>query len=222
MPKDPQLPEIRLEIVEDVTPAQPPGFLRLVRRRIRAQYPDGTQSAPFVYDEVDREALDAVVIAAHYRTKMDRWIYLRSAIRPSVMLRDPRGAPDRAKTQVGLWELPAGLIEVDEQKSEAGAHASAVRELEEELGFRVTQAELRPLGPSLFPAAGITAERHFFFEVEVDPASRGEPELDGSPFEHGGVVAELRLEEALAWCRDGRIVDGKTEIGLRRLQERFR
>lgn len=222
MTPDRSLPDIRLELLEDVSPAQPPGFLRLVRRRFRARYPNGIESGPFLYDEVDRAALDAVVIAAHYPSKEgNSWVYLRSALRPPVVFRDRSRSPVASEDPAGsLWELPAGLVEVGEQTLE-GVQLSAARELQEELGFRLTPASLRPLGPSVFPAAGIIAERHFFFEAEVDPNSRTEPELDGSPLEQGGVVAALPLDAALAMCRDGRIVDSKTELGLRRLRERL-
>ena len=47
----PEPPAIRLEQVEDLSPAEQQGFLRLVRRRLIAQYPDGSRSLPFVYDE---------------------------------------------------------------------------------------------------------------------------------------------------------------------------
>src|SRR5688572_8747937 len=61
-----RLPDIRLELVEDLSPAASAGFLRLLRRRYRAHYPDGTASEPFLYDIIDRRAIDAVVLVAHY------------------------------------------------------------------------------------------------------------------------------------------------------------
>lgn len=216
------MPDIGLELLEDVSPPETPGFLRLLRRRFRARYPDGTYSASFVYDEVDRPAIDAVVIAAHYRTEDGTpWVYLRSALRPPLVFRDRRRSPVPSEDPEGsIWELPAGLVEIGEQTRE-GLGQSAKRELEEELGFSVSVSAIVALGPGLFPCAGVIGEKHFFFEVEVDPQTRREPGLDGSALEHGGVVAEVRLEEALAMCRDGRILDGKTEIGLRRLRERL-
>ncbi len=48
-----RFPPIVLELDEDLTPAAEPGFLRLLRKRYRAHYPDGTISRPFVYDSVD-------------------------------------------------------------------------------------------------------------------------------------------------------------------------
>jgi ADP-ribose pyrophosphatase len=213
-------PQIRLELIEDVSPAGPPGFLRLLRRRLRAIYPDGSKSAPFIYDEVDRKAIDAVVIAAHYRDQAGRrHVYLRSALRPPVVLRGRKRSPlPEADPESSIWELPAGLVEAGETTL-AGVRQAAARELEEELGFEVPAQALVELGPSTFPAPGVIAERHFFFAVEVDPGRRGTPSLDGSALEHAGEVVAIALEEALALCRSGDIVDAKTELALRRLQE---
>lgn len=217
---DVTLPDIRLELLEDVSPAQPPGFLKLVRRRLRAHYADGSTSSDFVYDEVDRRAIDAVVIVA-YRTEAERGVlvYLRSALRPPLVFRDAARSPVPELDPKGsIWELPAGLVEPDEQ-TPSGVRDSAARELAEEVGFQVTPHMLWALGPSTFPVPGIIAERHFFYAVAVDGVAAGEPALDGSALEKGGVVVAVPLSEALAMCRDGRIVDAKTEIGLRRLAE---
>jgi ADP-ribose pyrophosphatase len=219
---DAHLPDIRLELLEDVSPAHAPGFLRLVRRRLKAHYPDGTASEPFVYDEVDRRALDAVVVAAHYRASDGtRFVYLRSALRPPLVLRDRNRSPVPDLDPPGsIWELPAGLVETDEQSRE-GVKRCAARETEEELGFSLEASAFEELGPSVCPAPGFIAERHFFFVAEVDPAARREPGNDGSPLEHGGVVTAVSFEEARGLCRDGGFVDAKTELGVRRLLERF-
>ena len=218
----PSLPEIQLELLEDLSPSAPAGFLRLLRRRFVATYPDGSRSQPFVYDEVDRTAIDAVVIVAHFVAEGGaRHVYLRSALRPPVVFRDRARSPLPAHDPPGsIWELPAGLIETAEQSSR-GLRAGALRELFEELGFRGDPDALVELGPSTFPAPGIIAERHFYFALEVVPEQRAEPVLDGSALEHEGVVFSLPVDEALALCRSGGIVDAKTELGLRRLAERF-
>jgi ADP-ribose pyrophosphatase len=223
MPKSGTLsfPELSLELVEDLSPPGT-GFLRLVRRRYRALYPDGTRSDPFVYDAVDRAAIDAVVIAAHFvDARGQRRVFLRSAMRPPLTLRDRAVSPLPDEACDGaLWELPAGLVEPYERSAEGVARA-AQRELHEELGFAVPLESLHALGPSTFPAPGFVAERHFFFEVAVSPSERGEPSLDGSALERFGVVADVSLPEALAMCRAGEIEDSKTELTLRRLAERF-
>jgi ADP-ribose pyrophosphatase len=215
-------PDIRLEIVEDLS-SEGAGFLRIVRRRLRAHYPDGTSSPPFVYDEIDRAAIDAVVLAVHFLDPNGvRHVFLRSAVRPPVTFRDPaRSARPSIDPPGGfLWELPAGLVDADEQ-SEAGLRHAARREIREELGFEVNEAALSELGPSVFPVPAFISERHFFFEIEVDPNQRTEPSLDGSALEHAGAVVSLPVVEALDRCRRGEFQDGKTELCLRRLVERY-
>jgi len=215
-------PKIELTLLEDLSPPDQTGFLRLVRRRYRASYPDGTQSAPFLYDAVDRNAIDAVVIAAHFvAPDGTRWVFLRSALRPPLTLRNRAHSPLPDEACDGnLWELPAGLVEQSE-RTPAGVVRAAQRELHEELGFEVAVDALSPLGHSTFPAPGFVAERHFFFEVKVEPSERRAPLLDGSPLEHFGSVFELPLLEALELCRSGAIEDAKTELALRRLVEKL-
>lgn len=221
MPVLPEAPAIQLELVEDLSPADPKGFLRLLRRRYVARYPSGTTSDPFVYDAVDRRALDVVVIAAHYRQNGQIFVYVRSSVRPPLLLRGPGRLPLQAPASSGsLWELPAGLIEEDEQ-SPTGVQQAAARELNEELGFAVEPARLRSLGPNTFPAPGMIGEQHIYFEVEVDPTSRVDPTLDGSALEHGGAVVALPLEAALELCMNGQLQDGKSELALRRLRDRL-
>lgn len=216
--EDLSFPEVILEQLEDLSPDTGAGFLSLVRWRLRAHYPDGTSSEPFVYDAVERRSVDAVVIAAHFVRAGQAWVYLRSAVRPPLRFRDPTRSPVVEARTGWLWELPAGLIEA----SEAGAQGvleAARRELEEELGFQVETPELASLGHSTLPSPGVIGERHFFLSVAVEPARRGEPSLDGSALEHFGRVVAMPLERALELCRSGEIQDAKTELGLRRLSE---
>ncbi len=216
-----EFPRIELELLEDLTPPAEAGFLRLIRRRYRARYPDGSVSAPFVYDLIDRAAVDAVVLVAHYLDAAGvRRVFLRSCVRPPVGGRDARSPhPERDPAEGMLWELPAGLVEPTEQSSDGLVHA-AQRELAEELGFSVTPSAFSELGASVFPVPAMIAERLYFFEVTVDPAARGEPHLDGSALERFGAVVALPLVDALDRCRRGTLMDGKTELALRRLAER--
>jgi ADP-ribose pyrophosphatase len=215
----PELPTVTLQLVQDQSPPAPAGFLRLVRRCLVALDARGEVSSPFVYDEVDRAALDAVVIAAHYVLDGTRHVYLRSAARPPVLLREAnRNVGREYVTRNGLWELPAGLVEPGEA-SKTGVIQCAQRELKEELGFDVTIDRLLPLGPSTYPCPGVIAERHYFFHVSVRPDERREPTLDGSAIEKLGAIIEVPLDDALGWCRAGQLEDAKSELGLRRLAE---
>jgi len=131
--------------------------------------------------------------------------------------RSPR--PEQDPQHGWIWELPAGLIETSEQSPE-GLIRCAQRELEEELGFQVELSRLVELGASIFPVPAFIAERQFFFEVEVDPKQRREPTLDGSALERFGEVEAVPVSEVLELCRRGVLVDGKTELAVRRLIER--
>ena len=215
---DLSFPDLELELVEDISPAAPAGFLRLIRRRLRVKYPDGTRSAPFPYDEVDRRAIDAVVIAAHFVQDRQRWVYLRSALRPPLRFRDPTRSPGDERETGALWELPAGLIEPGEQ-STGGVLRAGCRELREELGFLALETDLQMLGPPVWPAPGVLGERLFFVQLAVRPERREEPSLDGSALEQHGRVVAVPLGHALELCRSGRIQDAKTELALRRLAE---
>lgn len=216
----PPLPKVELVQAEDLSPEDGGGFLRLRRRRLRLRRPDGSESAPFLYDSVDRRALDAVVVAAHYLdARGTRHVYLRSALRPPAALRPPECRPLPEKETLGsLWELPAGLVEPDECHAE-GLLRCASRELEEEVGFAVPPSRFSDLGSAAFPSAGVLGERHHFFQVEVAPDERGRPSEDGSVLEADAIVVAVPLVEALDLVRGGTIEDGKTEIGLRRLAE---
>jgi ADP-ribose pyrophosphatase len=217
----PPLPSIALSEIEDISPPDNAGgYLRLRRLRLAAEFPGHGASEPFVYDSVERTALDAVVIAAHFTREGERWVYLRSAVRPPAQLRPLAQRPLPEKDTLGvLWELPAGLVEAGEC-SAAGLVRTAARELEEELGFSVEVGRFEVLGPATFPSAGVIGERHHYFEVTVHPDARRTPAEDGSVLERHALIAAIPLSEALALCRRGEIEDSKTEIALRRLNER--
>jgi ADP-ribose pyrophosphatase len=204
----PRPPRIALAIARDRTSSSQAsgGFVDIRRVDLVARYPDGTQSAPFAYDVATRESLDAVVIAAFERRGGERHVYMRSATRAPLALREPEGAD--------LWEVPAGMIDPGEAPRE-----TAARELEEELGFRVPGSALVELGPWTIPLPGLIAERQHYFQVDVTRAERRPPRGDGSALERGAQIVALPLPSLLAHCRAGLIRDAKSELALRRLAE---
>jgi ADP-ribose pyrophosphatase len=206
----PALPKVELETVRDV-PASDVGFLSVKRRDlVLIHQPDGTKSTTFRYDVVERRALDASVMVAHYTDHQSGvlHVYLRSAIRPPVALRHI----EPAQLSSVLWEVPAGLIEPGEEP-----RAAAARELDEELGFAVKDEEMLPLGGWSFPAPGFIGEMHWFFHVQVDPTKKKDPGGDGSPLEEASLIIAVPLTRALEACVAGEIRDAKTEIALHRL-----
>jgi ADP-ribose pyrophosphatase len=199
----PELPKVELETMREARVGEG-GFLHLRRTELVAVQ-DGKRSAQFAYDAVDRRAFDAAVMVVHHVEGGRRHVWLRSCIRPPLVLRP-------GPLTAVLWEVPAGLVEPGESP-----RAAAAREIAEELGFHVPESALAELGPSAFPAPALIGEVHHFFHVEVDPTTRTEPAGDGSPLEAGATIASVPLDEALAACRRGDIRDEKTELALRRL-----
>jgi ADP-ribose pyrophosphatase len=218
----PAVPKVDLEVVSDLSPDQPPGFLQLQRRQLVAVGADQIPSRPFVYDQVSRRSIDAVIIVPYYRDETGQpFVYLRSAPRPPILLRPAETFPSpELVTRNGLWELPAGLVESDENHLD-GLVACAKRELLEELGFDVELSALSPLGKSTYPCPGVIGERHYFFAVSVDPQTRRQPELDGSPVEALGAIITVSLKDALRACETGELEDAKTELGLLRLSRKL-
>jgi 8-oxo-dGTP pyrophosphatase MutT (NUDIX family) len=197
------------------------GFVQLHRRRCRLRYASGEQSPPFTYDAAERKSFDAAVIVPHFDVGGEPWVALRSCIRPPIAFRALKFADAPELTLTNLWELPAGLID-EPGEVLAAARACAARELHEETGFAASAMDFTFLGGATFPLPGVIAERQYFLAVNVHPSDKETPGEDGSPLEGHGEVVFVSLAEALEACRDGRICDGKTELGLRRFEEAWR
>jgi ADP-ribose pyrophosphatase len=205
----PDTPKVELDVVLDRTvQTDKRGFLKVRSVDLVAKREDGTRSRSFPYDVLDRSAIDAAVMVAHHVVDGRVHVFLRSAVRPPLALRP------RDLVSPNGWELPAGLIEPDERPA-----AAAAREVEEELGFAVKEADMIPLGPPAYPAPGFIGELHYYFQVRVDPETRGTPGGDGSPLEEGARIESIALDDALEACRRGDVPDAKTELALRRLRE---
>lgn len=217
----PRLPGHKLRAVsEDAPRPAERGFIFVRRAQVVAEFANGEVSEPFSYDIADRDKLDAVVVVPHYADERGvRHVVLRSALRPPVALRRREAWPVPEREGLGeLWEVPAGLVELEERSAE-GLRACAARELHEETGLDVPAEQISELGPSTFPAPGMVGERHFFFHAAVDPRARVAPPEDGSTLERHAALVDLPLHEALAACRRGEVEDAKTELALRRLAE---
>lgn len=204
------------------------GFLRRISRELLllgSELPEAARRS-FIYDEVDRASLDAVVIVPFFLApdatgREVAFVVLRSAARPPVLLRSTERFQGTLRGQAEpLWEVPAGLVEATEE-TEEGLRAAAARELLEETGFRVEAAALLSLGAPGYPCPGVIAEKQYFFAARVEPTEQGEILCDGSPLEALGELTAIPLETALAELARFSGIDLKTEVALHRLRQRL-
>lgn len=199
------------------------GFLALRRLRMRNRREDGTLSTRYVCDFVVRPyGLDAVVVVVwHRRPDGGISVLVRDGLRPALFFgRDPAKLPvAEAAPRMMLTELVAGIIEETDRGLD-GVRARAAAEVHEEAGLVVDASAVEVLGAGSFPSAGSMPEKFHYVAVEVDPATQQPLAGDGSPMEEGAVTRWLDLDEAIAACVRGELVDTKTELGLRRLRER--
>jgi ADP-ribose pyrophosphatase len=108
-----------------------------------------------------------------------------------------------------LWELPAGKLDGAEKPLFA-----ARRELEEEAG--VTASRWRALGRYVSSPGVFTEVVHLFLATGLEPAP-ARPEAS-EVFE----IRWLALDRALTLALSGKIVDGKTVVGLMRAAARLK
>lgn len=107
----------------------------------------------------------------------------------------------RFSVSAELLELPAGTLEKDEDPC-----VCALRELEEETGFRAEVCE--PLG-QFYTSPGFTNELMYCFVARK--LKSGRQQLDDTEQIR---VVPMDFDDALAATLDGRIVDGKTIAAL--------
>ena len=133
---------------------------------------------------------DGVIIYSLYGEKQDRVVLVRQY---------------RYALGQELWELPAGKLEKGEDPFEA-----AKRELAEECGL-VAQ-HYTDLG-EFYPTVGYCSEIIYtYLATGLHPVPM---HLDEDEFL---TPESLPLDEAVAMCLDGRIVDGKTIAALLKIQ----
>ncbi len=203
------------------------GFLTLTRRLLRNRYQDGSHSRAYEVESALTPFLDAVVLVlfAPPEAASGRGIrvVLRRSVRPAVAQRaEVPGLLhlDQRPWSGAFWELPAGGVEKsDLEPGGLGLLGRASQECWEEAGLRVAAEKFFALGPSPFSAPAFCPERLHYLCAEVDPGRAQPPPGDGHPMEEGAELRFLELDEALDWCQQGRILDGKTELGLRRLEQ---
>jgi ADP-ribose pyrophosphatase len=197
------------------------GYLRLRRVHIQNRHRDGSLSPRYFCEFVDRprHGTDAVVVGLWHRDAAGQvQVLLRQGLRPALRFGRPPDrltVPDRAPFLL-FTEVVAGILE-EEDHGEAGILKRAAIEAWEEAGLRIDPANIKRLGPPVFPTPGMAPECFFLVHAEVDPQSAAPPEGDGSPMEEGSRQRFVPLKEAIAMCDRGEISDAKTEILLRRL-----
>jgi ADP-ribose pyrophosphatase len=215
-----------IEIVEDRTAASrcDEGFLRLKRYRARNRREDGTCSAVYPIDVIDRPTLDAVAVCLWARGGRGVEVLTRRGLRPAAYFRRGRRTVLPEREYLLVEEIVAGVLEPGELGVEALRRRGA-DELHEEAGITVAPERLEPLGAPFFMLPGIASEKIHLLHGEVPrgdgPAAWPAPGLgDGSPLEEGADLLWRGLDEAIAACERGEIEDAKTEIALRRLDRR--
>jgi ADP-ribose pyrophosphatase len=103
-----------------------------------------------------------------------------------------------------LWEIPAGTLDDDEPPA-----VCAVRELQEETGYRAEQ--WRALG-YFYSSPGICTEKMYLFLAQKLKRGTATPEADEeirSQF--------ISFQRALKMIERGEIIDAKTIVGLLRV-----
>jgi ADP-ribose pyrophosphatase len=220
----PQQPEITaIEVIEDFTPRAKcdEGFLHVRRMRCRNRRSDGSASAEYRVDVMDRPRLDAVAVLVHRRGEGgEREVLTRKNLRPAAWFRkDKSPAIPDGRELLFIDEIVAGLLE-PEDKGEVGLRARAAAEVREEAGFTVSPERIELLGAGFFVVPGILSERIYPAAVDVTGLDQQPPSGDGSPLEEGGWTRWWRAGALLDACREGAVPDAKTELLLCRLLAR--
>jgi ADP-ribose pyrophosphatase len=217
-----------IELVEDFTASArcDEGFLHVRRYRALNRRMDGTRSAVYRIDVLDRPSLDAVAVCLWARTPRGIEVLLRRQLRPAVLFRRGKVRALPEAEPLLYEEIVAGLVEPGEQGIDALRRRGA-EEAREEAGVDVDPARLAPLGAPFYMLPGIVSEKIHLLEAEVPRGAEAgvfdaPQEGDGSPMEEGATLLWRGLDEAIAACEAGEIEDAKSELAFRRLRDRLR
>ena len=216
-----------IEIVEDRTERSrcDEGFLRLRRFRARNRREDGSRSAEYPIDVIDRPALDAVAVCLWARGPAGIEVLTRRGLRPAAYFRRGKTAVLPEPEYLLVEELVAGVLEPGEVGLDA-LRRRASDEVREEAGLEIEPSRFEPLGGPFFMLPGIASEKIHLVAAEVargpGPPVWSAPETgDGSPLEEGAELRWRPLGAAVEACERGEIEDAKTELALRRLLARL-
>ena len=102
-----------IEIVEDRTARSrcDEGFLRLKRYRARNRRADGSTSAEYPIDVIDRPSFDAVAVCLYARGPAGWEVLTRAGLRPAALFRRGRPVCLPEREYLLLEELVAGVVE---------------------------------------------------------------------------------------------------------------
>jgi nudix-type nucleoside diphosphatase (YffH/AdpP family) len=168
------------------------GFFNLFKTTLRFEKFNGDMSEPVVRVNVYRGDAVAVLV---YDSKKRQCILVRQFRYPIYTVE-----PENAWT----LEAVAGSIEHG-----ASVLETAVREIEEEVGYRVEEKQLVYAG-RCYPSPGGTSERIYLYAVDVagiDPANSG----GGLEHEAEDIqVVKMSFQEFFARIDKGEICDAKT------------
>jgi ADP-ribose pyrophosphatase len=117
----------------------------------------------------------------------------------------------RVPLQARCIELPAGIIGDEAAFANEGVEGAALRELEEETGFRGSSAELLTSGPV---ACGMTSELLYLYRVRGLTRVHHGGGVDGEDI----TVHVVPLDQAAEWLarqgREGKLVEPRVYAGL--------
>ena len=167
-------------------------IFRIIEGRLRFERFDGSMSEEIVRLKLDRG--DSVAAVLHDEDD------------DTVVLTEQFRYPTHDKGPGWLLELPAGVVDADEQPEQCMR-----REIVEEVGYEVSSIE--PIY-KFYVSPGGTSERILLFYARVTPSARVS--------NGGGVASEgedirtthLSVDDAIERVRNQEIVDAKTIIGL--------
>jgi ADP-ribose pyrophosphatase len=216
-----------IEVVEDRTASSrcDEGFLRLKRYRARNRRADGSLSAEYPIDVIDRPTLDAVGVVLWARTPRGVEVLTRRGLRPAAYFRRGKATALPEPPYLLVEEIVAGVLEPGEA-GEGALRRRAAEEADEEAGVAIEPGRLEPLGGPFFLAPGIASEKVHLLAAEI-PRFGGDGPFeaphggDGSPLEEGAELLWRELGAALRACERGEIEDVKTELAFRRLAARL-